>query len=254
MIQESFSRERGAILVGRDAVAEIHAVRRRVQVPARVPHAAALRPRHRLVLLLLPGRHRAHPERRALRRRLAALRHPPRRHGQQLRAQGRQRRADPRPRGPAGGVRRAQRARPGRAGRRGGARAPQRQDPGDGVAADASTPTSWPATTSTRWRRTTRSSTRTRPSPSSTGRSRPRCPPGLDVQAGHRRGGARERQLHRRRPTCPAARRSSFPSPPRRSATAAAPAAPTGSRSSRRSSSPATPRSSRWPTSSATRR
>ena len=41
-----------------------------------VPQAAQVRPGHRLLLLLQPDRHRAVAERRALRRRLAAVRHP----------------------------------------------------------------------------------------------------------------------------------------------------------------------------------
>ena len=69
-----------------------------VQVPAHLPPAVQVRPAHRLLLLLRPDRHRALPERRALRRRLAAVRHPARRHAQQHRAQGRQRPADHRPR------------------------------------------------------------------------------------------------------------------------------------------------------------
>ncbi|UUZ61072.1 hypothetical protein LP418_10675 [Nocardioides sp. B-3] len=89
-----------------------HRVRRPVQVPAHLLPAVQVRPDHRLLLLLLPDRHRALAERRALRRRLAAVRDPLGRHAQQHRAAGRQRRAD---------------HQPGRAGRRvGGAAEPAR--------------------------------------------------------------------------------------------------------------------------------
>ena len=59
--QAAFSRERGAILVGRDAGRRERAVRRPVQVPAHLPPAVQVRPGHRLVLLLQPDRHRAQP-------------------------------------------------------------------------------------------------------------------------------------------------------------------------------------------------
>ena len=81
IIQEAFSRERGAILVGREPGGRERGVRRRVQVPAHLPPAVQVRPGHGLLLLLLPDRHRAEPERRAVRRRLAAVRHPPGRPG-----------------------------------------------------------------------------------------------------------------------------------------------------------------------------
>ncbi len=110
-IVESYSRERGAILVGREPGRGERAVRRPVQVPAHLPEADDVRPDHRLVLLLQPDRHRALPERRALRRGRAAVRHPARRPAQQQADQGRQRAADHRPGRPAGGVRRAQGAR-----------------------------------------------------------------------------------------------------------------------------------------------
>ena len=112
------------------------AVRRQVQVPARLPAADEVRPDHRLLLLVRPDRGGALPELRARRRRLATVRHPPRRHAQQQRPQGRQRPADGQrrragrrvggPRGPAGRC----------AGRRRRARADDRARAGDGLHAD----------------------------------------------------------------------------------------------------------------------
>ena len=80
-----FSRERGAILVGAATpVAESSRVRRRVQVPARLPAAAEVRPPHRLLLLRLrPHRRRAHPELHPVRQRPAAVRQPGHRPGRQ---------------------------------------------------------------------------------------------------------------------------------------------------------------------------
>ena len=77
-----------------------------------------------------------------------------RRPAQQRPAAGRQRHADDQRQGAEGGVRRARRARQGRPGCRGRARAEHRQGAGDGVAADATTPTSSPRTT---WRPSPRS-------------------------------------------------------------------------------------------------
>ena len=57
--------------------------RRQVRVPAHLPRAVQVRPRHRLLLLLQPDRHRAEPERRALRRRRPAVRHQAGRPAQQ---------------------------------------------------------------------------------------------------------------------------------------------------------------------------
>ena len=131
IIQEAFSRERGPILVAGDTVALSEESSDEYKFQRTYPHAVPLRTRHRLVLLLLPDRHRAEPERRAVGRRLAAVRDPPGRPGQRQQHQGRPGLADPRPRCADRCLRRAARARPRRAGRRGRHRAGDRQDPGD---------------------------------------------------------------------------------------------------------------------------
>ena len=81
-------------------------------------------------------RHRALAERRALRGRRPALRHPAGRPDRQRRAQGRLGAAHRRPGGPDRGVRRPRGAGPGHRGGRGGAGAVHRQDPGDGLVAE----------------------------------------------------------------------------------------------------------------------
>ena len=197
-VVESYSRERGAIQVGRNPVAESVPVRRPVPVPAHLPEADGLRPGHRLVLLLQPDRHRVHPERPALRRGREPVRDPARRPGQQRADQGRQRAADHRPGRAAGGVRRAQGGRPGRAGRRGRDPAEHRQDPGDGVAADVRPE---PAGLPRPRRRPGRlRAARRGPDPAAAEPGDPDpAAPGLDVQGGHRGGRDREGPLHRGR-------------------------------------------------------
>ncbi|CAA9392586.1 MAG: Cell division protein FtsI [Peptidoglycan synthetase], partial [uncultured Nocardioides sp.] len=111
------------------------AVRRQVQVPAHLPAAAEVRPRHGLVLLVQPDRGGVVAGRGPLRGGLAALRHPDGRPAQQRRPHGRQRPAHAR-RGCAG--RRVRR--PGGAagrgeGRRRRPRAEHGPGPGDGVGA-----------------------------------------------------------------------------------------------------------------------
>ena len=166
----AFSRERGAILVGRHAGRGEHrSPTTSTSSSAIYPQPLQVRPAHRLLLLRLrPDRRRAHPERRPLRQRPRGCSST----GSSTwsattPAQGRQRRADHRPRGAEGGVRRAARARPATSQGAVVALEPShRQDPRDGRRCRPTTPTSWPATTSARCRRPTqRSSTPTRAEP-----------------------------------------------------------------------------------------
>ena len=106
VIEAAYSRERGAILVGREPVAESvesddeYDFLRTYPEPFKYAHV------DRLLLLLRPDRHRAQPERRALRRRRPAVRQQAGRPAVQQVRQGRQRPAHPRPRRPGRGVRR----------------------------------------------------------------------------------------------------------------------------------------------------
>ena len=132
----AYSQERGAILVGRNPVAESVPSDDEYKFQRTYPKPLAVRADHRLLLLLRRDRHRAVPQLGALGRRLAAVRQQLRRPDQRQPAAGRQRRAHHQPGGPAGGVRRALRPRRRRPGLGRGARAGDRQGAGDGLAPD----------------------------------------------------------------------------------------------------------------------
>ena len=66
IIEAAYSRERGAILVGKRPDRREQADRRQLRVPAHLRRAVEVRPRHGLLLLLRPDRHRAAPRTRVL--------------------------------------------------------------------------------------------------------------------------------------------------------------------------------------------
>ena len=111
VIDEEFSRERGADPRRRRAGRRERQVQRRVQVPAHATPSRTVRAGHRLLLLLSTDRgDRAHREPRPVRQRQPAVRQPRRRPRRQRAAQGRQRRLTIDPVAQTGGVRRARRA------------------------------------------------------------------------------------------------------------------------------------------------
>ena len=154
VINEEFSRDRGAILVDGKPVAESVQSKDEYKFQRRYTDGRAVRAGHRLLLLhLRPRRPRELAEPGAVRQRQPAVRQPRRRPGLQQAAQGRQRRDDPRPARPEGRVQRPRGARRGHQGRRRRARPADRRHPGHGHASRRTTRTSWPATTSTRSQR-----------------------------------------------------------------------------------------------------
>ena len=133
----TFSRERGAILVGRTAIAESVRVQGPVQVPAHLSASRSCTPRSPAgtpSATRPASSARRTPSSPARTTRLFVNRLVDLVNGNATK--GGNVAAHDQPRGAEGGVRRAARARRRRAGRRRGDRAEHRQDPGDGVAAD----------------------------------------------------------------------------------------------------------------------
>ena len=203
VLAESFSSERGAILVGeagqgRTPIAESEPSGDQYDFQRQYPAAPQVRPPHRLVLLLQPDRAGEHPELRAVRRRLAAVRHPAGRPAQQLQRQGRQRAADHRP-----GRRRRPRSRASSDLGEGVEGSVVAIEPSSGrILAMASLPTYDPNELASHdfgaGRQAGRGARRARRRAAAQPRHLDPAAPRLDVQAGDRRRGHRVRQLRRR--------------------------------------------------------
>ena len=156
------------------------------------------------------GGGRVDPERDPVRQRPAAVRRRPgRRPGRQQQPKGGSVTLTIDPDGPAGGVRRTAgaRATTARAPSSRSSRAPARS--WRWCPTRPTTPTGWPPTTSTRGREDQASGcTRATPQPADQPRHRGDPTPGLDLQAGHRGGGARERASTTPRRMVPGRRRA----------------------------------------------
>ena len=215
VLEEAFSSERGAILVGRTPVAESEPSRRPLRVPAHLPAALQVRPDHRLVLLLQPDRHRA-----ARRTPCSPARTPgcsspgwstcsatPRTKGGSV-----QLTIDPAAQNAAfDGLAALGDGRRGRGGRD-RARAPARS--WRWCRCRPTTPTTWPATTSPRSPDNYEGlQKQRRASRCSTARSRPGSPPARRSSWSPRRPRSRSWRLRRRLAWCPAARPTSCRSP-----------------------------------------
>ena len=230
VIEAAYSRERGAILVGqrrRSPRACRPTTSTSSCAPTREPFKYAHD--HRLLLLLRPDRRRAHPERRALRRRRPAVRQQAGRPAQPTSPARAATSSSPstatRRTPPARASRRCPATR--RAPSSRSSRAPagswrwprcRRFDPNKLASHDFSA----------RADRLRRGSTPTEAEPLLNRAIQTTLPPGLDVQAGHRRGRDRERQVRRRQRGPRRRRRTSCrrpPTAPARSTTRAATAA-----------------------------